>query len=50
MDCTRNVTTDLVWVGGDDRRLAMFEGVFWMRRRYCLIRWMRQSRRCFLKM
>ncbi len=28
MYCTRNVTDDLVWVGGDDRRLAMFEGVY----------------------
>lgn len=28
MYCTRNVTNDLVWVGGDDRRLAMFEGVY----------------------
>ncbi len=28
MFCTRNVTDDLVWVGGDDRRLAMFEGVY----------------------
>ncbi len=28
MYCTRNVTSDLVWVGADDRRLAMFEGVY----------------------
>ncbi len=28
MYCTRNVTDDLIWVGGDDRRLAMFEGVY----------------------
>ncbi|MCD7981844.1 MAG: FprA family A-type flavoprotein [Clostridiales bacterium] len=28
MYCTRNVTNDLIWVGGDDRRLAMFEGVY----------------------
>ncbi len=28
MYCTRNVTDDLVWVGADDRRLAMFEGVY----------------------
>ena len=28
MYCTRNVTKDLVWVGADDRRLAMFEGVY----------------------
>ena len=28
MHCTRNVTSDLVWVGADDRRLAFFEGVY----------------------
>ncbi len=28
MYCIRNVTPDLLWVGGDDRRLAMFEGVY----------------------
>lgn len=28
MYCTRNVSEDLVWVGADDRRLAMFEGVY----------------------
>ena len=28
MYCTRNVTSDLVWVGADDRRLACFEGVY----------------------
>ena len=28
MYCTRNVTEDIVWVGADDRRLAMFEGVY----------------------
>ena len=28
MYCTRQVTDDLFWVGGDDRRLAMFEGVY----------------------
>lgn len=28
MYCTRNVTEDLVWVGADDRRLAMFEGIY----------------------
>ena len=28
MHCVRNVTKDLVWVGADDRRLAMFEGVY----------------------
>ena len=28
MHCTRKITNDLIWVGGDDRRLAMFEGVY----------------------
>lgn len=28
MYCTRNVTEDLIWVGSDDRRLAVFEGVY----------------------
>lgn len=28
MYCTRSVTKDLIWVGADDRRLAMFEGVY----------------------
>ncbi len=28
MHCTRKITEDLVWVGGNDRRLAMFEGVY----------------------
>ena len=28
MYCCRNVTDDLVWVGANDRRLAMFEGVY----------------------
>lgn len=28
MYCTRKVTDDLIWVGADDRRLAMFEGVY----------------------
>lgn len=28
MYCTRKVTNDLTWVGGNDRRLAMFEGVY----------------------
>ncbi len=28
MYCTRSVTNDLIWVGADDRRLAMFEGVY----------------------
>ena len=28
MHCNRKVTDDLIWVGVDDRRLAMFEGVY----------------------
>lgn len=28
MYCTRAITSDLYWVGGNDRRLAMFEGVY----------------------
>lgn len=28
MYCTRKVADDLTWVGADDRRLAMFEGVY----------------------
>ncbi len=28
MYCYRKVTDDLTWVGGNDRRLAMFEGVY----------------------
>lgn len=28
MYCTRKVTDDLYWVGANDRRLAMFEGVY----------------------
>ena len=27
MYCTKNIASDLVWVGANDRRLAMFEGV-----------------------
>ena len=28
MYCTRSVTRDIVWVGGNDRRLSVFEGVY----------------------
>ena len=28
MHCYRHITEDLVWVGANDRRLAMFEGVY----------------------
>ncbi|MDD6797012.1 MAG: FprA family A-type flavoprotein [Bacteroides sp.] len=28
MYCTRNVTEDLIWVGGNNRRLSLFEGVY----------------------
>ena len=28
MYCTRNVTESIIWVGGCDRRLALFENLF----------------------
>ena len=28
MYCTKKITDDLVWVGANDRRLSMFEGVY----------------------
>ncbi len=28
MHCTKSITKDLTWVGANDRRLAMFEGVY----------------------
>ena len=28
LHCTKKITSDLVWVGADDRRLAFFEGVY----------------------
>ena len=28
MYCTKKVREDLIWVGANDRRLAMFEGVY----------------------
>lgn len=28
MYCTRNVTEDIIWIGGNDRRLPLFEGVY----------------------
>jgi flavorubredoxin len=28
MYCIRKVTDDVTWIGADDRRLAMFEGVY----------------------
>ena len=28
MYCTRNVSDSVVWVGGSDRRLALFENLF----------------------
>lgn len=28
MHCTKKILDDLLWVGGNDRRLAMFEGVY----------------------
>ncbi|MEG1633711.1 MAG: flavin reductase, partial [Oscillospiraceae bacterium] len=31
MHCTKKITDDLIWVGADDRRLAVFEGVYGVR-------------------
>ena len=28
MHCTKKITNDITWVGANDRRLAMFEGVY----------------------
>ncbi|MCL2496269.1 MAG: FprA family A-type flavoprotein, partial [Clostridiales bacterium] len=28
MHCTKKITADLIWVGSNDRRMAMFEGVY----------------------
>ena len=28
MHCTKRITDDMIWVGADDRRLALFEGVY----------------------
>ena len=28
MYCTKKITDDIVWIGANDRRLAMFEGVY----------------------
>ena len=28
MHCTKKVTEDVIWLGGNDRRLALFEGVY----------------------
>ena len=28
MHCTKHITDDLIWIGGNDRRLALFEGVY----------------------
>ena len=28
MYCTRKVTNDIIWVGANDRRLSVFEGVY----------------------
>ena len=28
MHCTKKITSDMTWVGADDRRLAFFEGVY----------------------
>lgn len=28
MHCTRKITKDIIWIGGSDRRLALFENIF----------------------
>ena len=28
MHCTKTITSDLIWLGGSDRRLALFENVY----------------------
>ena len=28
MHCTKKITSDLIWLGGSDRRLALFENVY----------------------
>ena len=28
MECTARITPDLIWVGGNDRRLNLFENIF----------------------
>ena len=28
MHCTKDITSDLIWLGGSDRRLALFENVY----------------------
>ena len=35
MYCTKKITDDLVWVGANDRRLFMFEGVYSVPRGVC---------------
>ncbi len=28
MHCTKKITSDLIWLGGSDRRLALFENIY----------------------
>ena len=28
MHCTKDITSDLIWLGGSDRQLALFENVY----------------------
>ena len=57
MHCTKKITSDLIWLGGSDRRLALFENVYPIPRgvsynaylirdekRPCWTRWTRPSR------
>lgn len=37
MHCTRKVTEDIIWIGGSDRRLALFENVFPIQEAYPII-------------
>ena len=34
MFCVRKVTEDLYWVGGNDRRLALFENIIFCKKTY----------------
>ena len=55
MQNTRKITDSIIWIGANDRRIALFENMFpvdrgvsynsyviWMRRRQC---WIRQTPR-----
>ena len=54
---TRAITETITWIGGDDRRISLFENAFpvplgiccWMRRRCCSTRWTGRWQTSFLK-